>query len=208
MESNRIVRAAGGRRPLVSALSNPASKPLTDRDRVRRTAILCGHCLRNIAFYRAGWKRDRKSLRVSRNFWVGANGAFLDVAILEWCKLFTERPTKRGGGRHHWRSVIIDRPQDFMSGLLSRLGASEAEWEQYAKSVVHYRNKFVAHLDDERTAYPPFMWAARSSVAYLFDYLRGDPVLNEHLPNFTDTAAALYSMVYRDACNEYTRAKK
>jgi hypothetical protein len=201
-----IIRTAHGR-PLVTTIKTP-SEPLTERDRVRRIAILCSHCLRNIAFYRVGWKRDRKRPRVERQFWVGANGAFLDVAIMEWCKLFTERATVRGGGRHHWRNVVIDKKADFMTGLCVRLGVSEADFERYAKSVVRYRNKFVAHLDEDRTAYIPFMWVARSSAAFLFDHLRSDPMLAKYLPDFAQSAVAYYAIMYRDAWYEYWRANK
>jgi hypothetical protein len=205
MTSTRIVRARHGR-PIISLVDEPL-KPLTERDRVRRVAILCRHCLRNIAFYRAGWKRDRQRMRVDRQFWRFANGAFLDVAVMEWCKLFTERQTSRGG-RHHWRAVILADQTGFMGGLCVRLGVTEADFQNYARSVVRYRNKFVAHLDNEPTAYIPFMWAARSSAAFLHDYLRGDTALAEHIPDFTHSAARYYSIMYRDAWYEHTRANQ
>jgi hypothetical protein len=82
--------------------SSPETLGLTTEDRVRRTAILCEHCLRNIAFYRAGWYRQSK-IRVSRQFWIGANGNFMDIAVLEWCKLFADAK-----GQHHW-SIVSQR---------------------------------------------------------------------------------------------------
>jgi hypothetical protein len=199
-----ITRTVHGR-PLVRPI-NTRSHPLTERDRVRRVAIICCHCLRNIALYRAGWKRDRECARVERPFWVSANGSCLDVAIMEWCKLFTERPTTRSG-RHHWRTVVT-KQSEFMTGLCVRLGVSEAGFEQYAKTVVRYRNKFVAHLDNERTAYIPFMWVARSSAAFLYDHLRDDPAFAKYLPDLAPSAAAYYATTYRGAWYEYWRANK
>jgi hypothetical protein len=204
---NLTIRTIHGR-PLAASPVNQPSTPLTDRDRVRRVAILCRHCLRNIALYRAGWnKRDRRRLRVEGEFWRGATGAFLDVAIMEWCKLFTERPTARGGGSHHWRAVILNNQAEFMSGVCVRLGISEGQFLDYANSVIRYRNKFVAHLDNEPTAYIPFMWAARSSAAFLYDYLCRDPMLSKYLPDFTHSASVFYSIMYREACYEYAEAR-
>ena len=56
--------------------------------------FLYAHWLRNIAFYRAGW--DGTGVRVSREIWKSANSAFIDIAVLEWCKLFADH-----GGKHH-----------------------------------------------------------------------------------------------------------
>ncbi len=125
---------------------------------------------------------------------------------MEWCKLFTERPTTRSG-RHHWRTVVT-KQSEFMTGLCVRLGVSEAGFEQYAKTVVRYRNKFVAHLDNERTAYIPFMWVARSSAAFLYDHLRDDPAFAKYLPDLAPSAAAYYATTYRGAWYEYWRANK
>jgi hypothetical protein len=40
-------------------------KPLTRRKRLRRTALLCGDCIRNLAYYRAG--RDGGDLLFDSN---------------------------------------------------------------------------------------------------------------------------------------------
>lgn len=44
-----------------------------------------------------------------------------------------------------------------------------------------YRDWFIAHLDDERTMYPPRMRIARQSIAFLYD----------HLVQIEDTTGAL-----------------
>jgi hypothetical protein len=175
----------------------PPDPQLTERQRVRRVAILCRHCLRNIAFYRAGWERGRVRLRVERQFWMGANGAFLDIAVLEWCKLFTEN-----NGKHHWKAIVADATK-FRKGLRASLGFSGGEFEKYARTVLHYRDKFVAHLDDELKMQFPFMWPARRSAAYLYDFLLNDPALAVHLNDFTHSAREFYRLMYAHAYREH-----
>src|SRR5271165_4315169 len=65
-------------------------------ERLRRVLVLCCYFVQNLAFYRAGW--DNKIFRRYRSqFWVTANGNFLDHCVLEWCKLFGDER-----GEHYW----------------------------------------------------------------------------------------------------------
>jgi len=170
---------------------------MTPEKRIRRVALLCCHCLRNIAFYRAGWRRGK--LRVNIQFWVHNNSNCIDVAVLEWCKLFTERD-----GKHHWKAVVTDRER-FRSGLEKALGLSWEEFCRYAlDTVLEYRDTFVAHLDEEDTMYPPRLRLMRKSVAYLYRYI----FENEAKPGVLADAtppAQYYSVFYRHAWAQYTR---
>ncbi|MFL9998747.1 hypothetical protein PQR34_45335, partial [Paraburkholderia sediminicola] len=87
---------------------------MTRRQRLRRAGILCCHFLRNLAFYKAGWKKG-EPIRAGQ-FWINANGNFLDICVLEWCKLFADKKAKQG-----WRRVVSD-PITFYAGLLESLG--------------------------------------------------------------------------------------
>jgi hypothetical protein len=173
---------------------------LTQRDRVRRTAILCSHCLRNIAFYRAGWRHGR--FRVQREFWRNTNSGCVDVAVLEWCKLFTE-----ARGKHHWTKSVPDA-EGFRQGLYARLGVSDAEFTLYGKTIKHYRDKFVAHLDEEPTMFIPRLRQARRSVAYLYDFLRNEPTTAAFLPDASGSATARYTSWYLHALREYLEGSK
>ncbi len=62
---------------------------MTRRERLRQVKILCCHFLRNLAFYKAGWRKGE--LIFKDQFWVNANGNFIDVCVLEWCKLFGDK---------------------------------------------------------------------------------------------------------------------
>ena len=114
---------------------------MTSRQRLRRVGTLCCHCLRNLAFYMAGWRDG--ALKIKGQFWVNANGNFLDIAVLEWCKLFADT-----SGKHFWRKIISDS-DGFWEGLLRELGLSEAQFDDYVTQMRTYRDKFVAHLDSE-----------------------------------------------------------
>lgn len=164
-------------------------------ERLRRTSILCCHCLRNLAFYRAGWRHAQ--FRIERQFWINANGNFLDIAVLEWCKLFADHD-----GKHHWKRLISDKP-DFLSGLCKRLGMSAKEFQNYATAVLRYRNKFIAHLDEEHVMHIPSLRIARKSAAYLYDYLLRDPEAKTSLPDAQQSATKFYAVMYRHAYEEY-----
>jgi hypothetical protein len=166
-------------------------------ERIRRVALLCCHCLRNLAVYRAGWHSGR--LRVSRQFWINANGNALDIAVLEWCKLFADRQ-----GKHHWRKVVVDS-NDFLAGLYATLGISEAEYRRYVLSVLRYRDKFIAHLDDDRIMHIPRTRLLRKSAAYLFDRLRADALNLQYLGDAPPSAEQHYTYMYRHAVDEHAK---
>jgi hypothetical protein len=167
------------------------SKPLTKHERIRRVTILCCHAMRNIAFYRAGWRG--KQIRVKEQYDVAANSNFLDVAILDWCKLFADKD-----GKHHWKKVVQDRA-GFEVGLYSHLKISKKEFKVYVRDVLKYRNKFLAHLDDERVMYPPKLRLARNAALYLYDYLRCDPVASGSIVNVELTGKRFYAALYAHA---------
>ncbi len=146
---------------------------MTKNQIARRVAKLCCHCARNAAYYRAGWRNN--NISVSEDFWVGANGNFLDLAVLEWCKLFADQR-----GKHHWRKVVPD-PSTFLSDLLSAIRVNEQEFEDQCKEIKTYRDKFVAHLDDEPTMQLPHLSMVIDSVIYLYSIVREEfgSVLND-----------------------------
>lgn len=170
---------------------------MNHRVRLRGVAILCCNCLRNIAFYRAGWFHE--NIRFSQHIWVNANGNFLNMAILEWCKLFTEQ-----NGKHYWKHFVRDKTL-FFNDLNLQVGMSRADFRSYATNVLRYRNKFVAHLDEERAMSVPKLRIARKSAAFLYEYLCRDSAGKIHLKDFPPSAREYYSLMYRHAFNEYRK---
>ena len=126
------------------------------RQLIRRVVLLCAHFTRNMAYFRAGW--DGPTLMRTDEFWKTINGNCLDIAVLEWCKLFADPK-----GVHHW-SKVVNKPSDFERRLLKDVAMSDQDFAEYIKLVRTYRDKFVAHLDDELVLHPPPLDAAWAAV--------------------------------------------
>lgn len=133
------------------------------RTRLRRTGILCLHFLRNAAYYRA-WNAAPVARR-REEFWKTLNGNFIDICVLEWCKLFGDLHAQ-----HHWSKTVTDR-QVFYRGLYARTGLTKAEFEAYRVGVRTYRDKFVAHLDELNNTRIPSLQPAIESVRFLYGHL-------------------------------------
>lgn len=174
--------------------------PLSPQERIRRVALLCTHTFRNFAFYRAGWKGSE--LQAIEQFLPTANSNFIDIGYLEWYKLFADKK-----GSHHWNKVIPSSHL-FEPGLLKSLKISEGDWQQYIQAVRKYRDKFIAHLDDERVMHPPKTKIARDSAAYLYEYLRKDTDASKALQDANLTSRNYYDYLYRHAFYEYKRHLK
>jgi len=133
------------------------------RTRLRRTGILCMHFVRNAAYYRAF--NAAPVPRRREQFWRTINGNFIDVCMLEWCKLFGDLKAQ-----HHWSKCVTDTAR-FLAGLYEHIGLSEAEFEAYRLEVREYRDKFVAHLDELNQMQIPQLQPALDSVRYLYQYM-------------------------------------
>jgi len=168
---------------------------MTRRKRVRRVLILCCHFLRNLAFYRAGW--DGRAPVRTEQFWVTANGNFLDHCVLEWCKLFADRR-----GKHHWRKVVTDHDA-FFAGLLEALKLTEAEFDGYIEEMRKYRDKFVAHLDLDEIMHIPRLRLARKTAAYLHDYVLVHEDDGDFFPEAPPKAARFYTVYANEGKGVY-----
>lgn len=134
---------------------------------------------------------------VNDDFWRQANSSFLDSAVLGWCCLFADRE-----GRQHWRTVVGNNSK-FENDLLKHLKMSKGSFRKYAKGVLRYRNKFVAHLDEDLVAYIPRMKIARLSASFLYDYLIKDPIAKKSISYDDMLSGEYYVGLYRHGKNEY-----
>jgi hypothetical protein len=79
-------------------------------------------------------------------FWTLTIDAHLVRATIEWCKVFgsNNNPT-------HWKKLSVAQSEvlwnSFLGGLFQATGLDEQDWRQYRKSIVDFRNKFVAHRE-------------------------------------------------------------
>lgn len=96
------------------------------------------------------------------NFWRLIYGNLLDVAVLEWCKVFGTHaePT-------HWKNVISDHDA-FRKALLAALQIDEATWVAYWEEMKNYRDNLVAHhiQNGKVTHYPKLDLALESAYFY------------------------------------------
>jgi hypothetical protein len=147
--------------------------PLPRREKLRRTVILCCHCARNIAYYRAGWTIDlatkEKRPLCTSQFYVTVNGNFIDTAVLEWCKLFGDHSNEG----HHWRKILEqeEKKKQFGEGLYKFLGCARKGWNELRDKAIAYRNEFLARLGEEPVGELPFLSYAVRSAIYYHGYL-------------------------------------
>lgn len=96
------------------------------------------------------------------NFWRLIYGNLLDVAVLEWCKLFgaDSEPT-------HWKKVVSNHDA-FRQGLLAALGIGHKKWVEYWEQMKAYRDALVAHQADGSPVrqYPSLDLALESCYFY------------------------------------------
>jgi len=146
---------------------------MNQRDRVQGVDLLCYHCTRNVAYYRAGWT---DGVFVSNDdFWINANSNFLDISVLEWCKLFGE-----WNGKHHWKQVV-PKPATFLHDLCEGIDVTEDVFNAHRNEMKTYRNKFVAHLDAGRQMRIPSLTMVVDSAVFLGDLVRNE--YQEFLPD-------------------------
>lgn len=138
--------------------------------RLKVTADLCCDCIRNSAYYHAGWSSPNQLKKEESDFWVNLNGNFLDIAVLSWCHLF-------GDSRAEFRwQKLVDNKDEFCKALCESLVITEEEYENYITSMREYRDKMVAHRDRYLAPGPmihyPGLNLAVKSAAYLYSELR------------------------------------
>jgi hypothetical protein len=148
--------------------------PLTSEERQRRAVQLCCTFMSNLGFHRAGMRPEVQGklfapTHPQEAFWREVHINFIDICVLEWCKLFTDRRGK-DWGKHHWRRVVAE-PARFEAKLYTTLGVTAAEFDDLIAPVRKYRDKFVAHLDEVRVMDWPSLEQPMKAVEFLFERL-------------------------------------
>jgi hypothetical protein len=171
--------------------------PLTPTERRSRVVRLCYSFMRNLAFHRAGLQGEMQRQLFApahRQFWREVHGNFIDICVLDWCKLFAESK-----GKHHWRRVIDDKEHEhFKADLYRTLGVTVDQFAEVITEIKDYRDKFVAHLDDERTMRFPTLEVAKRSIVFLHARL-GQPMTTEQFEERYEQAFREAQSVYEEA---------
>jgi hypothetical protein len=135
----------------------------TDIHKVVDHAYRLVYITRNVAHHRSlnSFRDD-----FNQTYWILISNNFLDVAILEWCKVFGSTSDAT-----HWTSNVLDRAA-FRTGLLEKLKVTKDEWIAYRERVKTYRDKVIAHYDNNSTVidHPDFCLALKACF-YYYDML-------------------------------------
>ncbi len=98
------------------------------------------------------------------NFWRLIYGNQMDIAVLEWCKIFGS-----DGEETHWKNIVpAAEHEQFRQRLIVSVGISAEQWSAYWQEMKLYRDNLVAHhIEGKRVAnYPNLDIALQSSFAY------------------------------------------
>ena len=171
--------------------------------RLKVTADLCCDCVRNSAYYDAGWHSPTILKKDNSDFWVNLNGNFLDIAVLSWCCLFGD-----GKAEFRWQKIIEDQ-EKFCSSLYVYMQCPENEFEVYAKNMRGYRDKLVAHRDrylntDPKIHYPDLRLAIKSTTFLFSELVRIYPQMGEI--NIHKDLDSFYKSRLKHALGEYDKA--
>lgn len=112
------------------------------------------------------------------NFWRFINGGMLDLAIIEWCKIFGTDDQDT-----HWKKQVPEAEHErFRKGMFSYIKISEKEWAKRWKHFTHYRNNFAAHNSTAVAGgkYPELDVVLKSSF-YYYSYLRENILNTENI---------------------------
>lgn len=126
---------------------------------VKIHAFRLAYIARNIAFYRALTSLNEK---YTQNFWIHVQNNFIDMAVLEWCKVFGSRTEET-----HWSTLVLDH-DSFRISMLDYLDLTRDQWDAYWEGMKNYRDRGVAHasLTQPPTHYPQLDVALKSSAFY------------------------------------------
>jgi hypothetical protein len=170
---------------------------MTREQRLRRCLLVCCHFARNLAYYRARREGPPAS---TGDFWISADANFLDIAVLEWCKVLGD-----DRAQHGWRKILSE-PYRFQSSLLATLELNEDGWAGLVGHVRRYRDKFLAHLDSDLVMHIPQLDDALKAASIYYRWIfehELDPIHRGDIPAsltaFYDGRLAEGAAVYRRA---------
>lgn len=168
--------------------------------RLRRVVMLCTAFARNLAYHRAMMPYRVRMPVPDYEFWMTLSNNALDMSVLEWCKLLADTKDK-----HHWSEVVAN-PKEFEEALLENLALSAEQFADYQKAMRRYRDKFIAHLDNDLIMDVPQMDTAEAALRFYHRWiiekeaevgdLRGLPSTAQALTNYYLQEQAVAARLY------------
>jgi len=161
--------------------------PMSRTEILRRAGLLSVYFAKNYAYYRAGW--DESISIHQNNFWITTQNNFLDMAVLEWSKLFL----KPNNNKYHWTKIVRDKAK-----------FDEKFTEFNANYIEAYRDKFVAHLDNKIIMKIPILDGALNLVCSLYNDVYSQ-LEDSQKYNFPENLKDYYDACLKDAIEYYPR---
>jgi len=153
--------------------------------------------VQHLAYYRVG-KLTYDRLSVESPFWCATIDAHLKVATTQWCKVFGSN----GCNATHWKRVAtldVKKEKASFRARLQKEGLQFNHWEKYHKTMLAFRDKYVAHTEiGFLEPVPNFDTALK--VAYVYDEWVRDLIrpsifaefpLEEHFENWKSVSSPL-----------------
>lgn len=152
----------------------------------KKSAELAAACIKNISFHKAiynlgnDWRNQN-----TEDFWQVCSNNFLDMAVLEWCKLFADNSRAGPDSGHAW-NFVLDNKEEFKKLLCMKLDIKSKEFEEYKEIVKKYRDKNVAHQDYYNDILIPDLEIMKNSVAFFSSYLGAEIYFLKESIDFSD----------------------
>jgi len=120
-----------------------------------------------------GLKRPLTAIdpRPRLNFWRLIYGNQLDIAVIEWCKVFGSDAEAT-----HWKKIVpMDGHGRFRSNLLAYARLTPGAWARYWKEMKEYRDNLAAHHNSAvRIPNFPKLDVALDSSIFYYTYIIGE----------------------------------
>jgi hypothetical protein len=144
------------------------NRPHARSRQLAEVAEVLGTLVRNILLKRALHTADPNP---SLNFWRIQYGNLMDLAVIDWCKLFGSDDAERQP--IHWKNIADDQ-SSFRDALLKALAMTYEEWQSYWRDMKKYRDFNAAHHDPRRAeiATYPVLDKALDSAFFYFEYVQ------------------------------------
>jgi hypothetical protein len=87
--------------------------------------------------------------------------------------------------------------------MLTMFGHNETKWENYHKTIVKYRDEFVAHLDENNTFIVPYLETALRLIFTHYEYLLQNEAEAGFFPEPIPNIQNYYEIHFEMARNVY-----
>lgn len=173
---------------------------MADKKQLIETVTVLGSLVRNIALKRALHNAESDP---HLNFWRLIYGNQMDMAVLEWCKLFGSDDSEKQ--LVHWKNVTQDEDA-FRTSLLAAAEMDATQWAAYWREMKNYRDYTVAHHDPRREGIPtfPVLEPAMKSAIYYFEYVRAE--LGKLGINQQPSNVGVYVEQFEELCHRAAKA--